>query len=114
MVREGDVDDLSVALAVDAERLEKERQLCVLQRTGRHADRDRFALPFAPQDRGSQRRIVRDRQVKPFAGNEDVLPAAPSANPDTVHAFADRPRQMLAWGVGDVKLALIKGKLSRG
>jgi hypothetical protein len=39
MVREGDVDDLRVALAVDAERFEKERQLGVLQRAGRYTDR---------------------------------------------------------------------------
>ncbi len=113
MVREGDVNDLSVAPAVDTERFEIERQLCVLQRTGRYADRDRLALPFALQDRGSQRRVVGHRQVEPFPSNQDVIPPAPSANPNNVHAFADRTRQMLARRVGDVKLSLIKREQRR-
>src|SRR5215470_12827239 len=113
MVGERNVDDLSVALRVDAERLQVERELGVLQRAGWYSDGDRLALPLARHDRVLQLLVGRCRRGKALAGDQDVVPAAPPGNPDRVDAFVDGAYQMLARGVGNVELALIEREQRR-
>src|SRR5262249_15585840 len=54
------------------------------------------------------------RHVEPPAGDQDVIPAAPSGDPCNVHALTDRTHKVLTRRVGNVELALIEREQRRG
>src|SRR5262249_32087304 len=84
------------------------------QRAGRHAEDQRLARLLARGRRRLQCGAIIWFEIKPLAGDQDVVAAGPSAYPPYGDILADGPDQMLGRGVANLELPLLDGEQNRG